>query len=83
MSKFIKLTNSSQRPLAVNPRHIAMVMPVNIPDDKNTAGIKSTIIFSGMPVAMLDTAKVVRPEMINVLESYDEVMNLIDAGVQA
>ena len=83
MSKFIKLTNSSQRLLAVNPDHIAMVMPVNIPDDKNTAGIKSTIIFSGMPVAMLDTQKVVRPEMINVLESFDEIMNLIDAGGQA
>jgi len=25
--KFIKLTNFSQRPLAVNPRHVAMVLP--------------------------------------------------------
>jgi hypothetical protein len=57
-----------------------MVLPVNMPEERNTSGIKSTIIFSGMPVAMLDTAKVVRPEMVNVLESYDEVMNLIDAA---
>lgn len=57
-----------------------MVLPVNMPDERNAAGVKSTIIFSGMPVAMLDTAKVVRPEMVNVLESYDEVMNLIDAA---
>lgn len=57
-----------------------MVLPVNIPDDKNKAGVKSTIIFSGMPVAMLESAKVVRPEMVNVLESYDDVMNLIDAS---
>ena len=78
--KFIKLTNSSQRLVAVNPRHVAMVMPVKIPADKNKSGINSTIIFSGMPVAMLDNAKVVRPEMVNVLESFDEIMNLIDAG---
>jgi hypothetical protein len=79
MSKFIKLTNSSQRPLAVNPDHIAMVMPVNAGSNPAN-GIQATIIFHGMPVAMLDTQKVVRPEMINVLESFDEIMNLIDAA---
>ncbi len=77
--KFIKLTNSSQRPLAVNPRHVAMVLPINSGSDP-ASNPQATIIFSGMPVAMLDTAKVVRPEMVNVLESYDEVMNLIDAS---
>jgi hypothetical protein len=29
---------------------------------------------------MLDNAKVVRPEMVHVLESFDEIMNLIDAA---
>ena len=82
MSKFIKLTNSSQRPLAVNPDHIAMVMPVNAGNNPAN-GIQATIIFHGMPVAMLDNAKVVRPEMIHVLESFDEIMNLIDAGGQS
>ena len=84
MSKFIKLTNSSQRPLAVNPDHIAMVMPINTGGGNPPAnGIQATVIFHGMPVAMLDTQKVVRPEMINVLESFDEIMHLLDAGGQA
>ena len=82
MNKFIKLTNSSQRPLAVNPDHIAMVMPVNS-GSAPASNPQATIIFHGMPVAMLDNAKVVRPEMIHVMESFDEIMNLIDAGGQS
>lgn len=77
-AKFIRLTNSSQRPLAINPDHIAMVMPVNAGNNPAN-GIQATIIFHGMPVAM-DSAKVVRPEMVHVLESFDEIMNLIDAA---
>ena len=73
-AKFIRLTNSSQRPLAINPDHIAMVMPAN------NGNIQATVVFHGMPVAMLDNAKVVRPEMVHVLESFDEIMNLIDAA---
>lgn len=79
-AKFIRLTNSSQRPLAVNPDHIAMVLPVNSGSAPAASNPQATIIFHGMPVAMLDTQKVVRPEMVHVLESFDEIMNLIDAA---
>lgn len=51
-----------------------MVLPAN------NGNIQATVVFHGMPVAMLDNAKVVRPEMVHVLESFDEIMNLIDAA---
>ena len=60
-----------------------MVMPVNIPDEQNKAGINSTIIFAGLPVSNPTPQpenRAVRPEMVHVVESLQEIREMVEGS---
>lgn len=71
MSTFIKVTGASNKaPVYINPAHIAMTMANPQPD------AEGSILIFNMPVGTMEE-RAIHPEILQVVESIDEVVKRI------